>query len=372
MRRKKKIFIWLFILILIGGGIYLGKDYLPIPIIGNTSKSGGEENYAQEIDPDAAIEVSRGNIKKTVSTSGYIKPENEVYLSFATTGTAGGTVENILVKSGDLAEKGQELVKLEDKQERLNYLSAKNEYELAKISGSSSQIEERNLKMEVALDKYESKTLRAPFSGKIVEIFVEEGDFIEGSQDVVYLIDDSSYEVKVSISEVDCLSVEVGQDVEIELDILKEEIFQGTVAEVAEYAREESGVVTVPVTLRMDEVSPYFKPGFSATAEIIVDSVEDALIVPVTAILEGNQGSMVLKAKDNKGVPVQVKTGISDGFYQEIVAGLEEGERIVVNSYQMNASAESQGAFGAMGGSSSIPMIRPDGATGGGGQRKQQ
>ncbi len=352
--KKKKLFIWLFILILISGGIYLGRNHLPIPFIENTSKSGEEGGFTQEVDPDSIIEVSRGSIKKTVSTSGYIKPENEVYLSFATTGTAGGTVENILVKAGDMVEKGQELVKLEDKQERLNYLSAKNEYELAKISGSSTQIEERRLTMEVALDKYESKTLKAPFSGKIVDIFVEEGDFIEGSHDVVYLIDDSLYEVEVSISEVDCLRVEVGQEVEIELDILKEQIFSGKVVEVAEYARTESGIVTVPVTLRMDEVSPYFKPGFSATAEIIVDSVEDALIVPVTAVSEGNRGSMVLKAEDNKGVPVPVKTGISDGFYREIIEGLQEGDQIVVNNYQMNSSTDSQrGAFG--GGS---PMLR--------------
>lgn len=345
--RKKKLFIWLFVLILISGGIYLGKNYFSIPIIGNTSKSGEEDGFAQDIDPDAVIEVSRGNIKKTVSTSGYIKPENEVYLSFATTGTAGGTVENILVKAGDVVEKGQELVKLEDKQERLNYLSAKNEYELAKITGSPTQIEEKKLMMEVALDKFESKTLKAPFSGKVVDIFVEEGDFIEGSHDVVYLIDDSSYEVEVSISEVDCQRVEVGQEVEIELDILQEQIFSGKVVEVAEYARSEGGVVTVPVTLRMDEVSPHFKPGFSATAEIIVDSVEDALIVPVTAISESKQGNMVLKAEGNQATPTPVKTGISDGFYREIVEGLQEGDRIVVNSYQMNTDADSsRGAFG--------------------------
>jgi multidrug efflux pump subunit AcrA (membrane-fusion protein) len=152
------------------------------------------------------------------------------------------------------------------------------------------------------------------------------------------------------------LRVEVGQDVEIELDILKEQIFQGTVAEVAEYAKAESGVVTVPVTLRMDEVSPYFKPGFSATAEIIVDSVEDAIMIPVPAISEGNRGSMVLKVEDNKAAPTQVKTGISDGFYREIVEGLQEGDRIVINSYQMNTSAGSQ--RGAFGGGAPPSMLR--------------
>jgi len=356
--RKRKLFIWIFILLVLSAGIYLGKDYLPIPFLANTSQA-VNGSYAEQIDPAAVIEVSRRNIKKTVSTSGYIKPENETYLSFATTGTTGGTVEEIMIKSGDLVEKGQDMVKLEDKQEHLNYLSAKNDYELAKITGSPSQIEEKKLTMEVALDKYESKTLKAPFSGKVVDVFVEGGDFIEGSHDVVYLIDDTSYEVEVSISEVDCLSVEVGQKVEIELDITKGQIFSGKVVEVAEYASAESGVVSVPVTLRMDEVSPYFKPGFSATAEIIVDSVENAIVVPVTAISEGSRNSIVLKVEGDKAAPTQVKTGISDGFYYEIIEGLQDGDKIVVNSYQLNASAGSgRGGFGGMGGAP-LPMIRP-------------
>lgn len=333
----KKWYIWLLIILILATGIYLGKDYLNQIIIPG-SKSGIS---AEEIDLAAAVTVSRGSIRETVSTSGYIQPENQVHLSFASTGTTGGTVEEILVETGELVEQGQALVKLEDKQEHLNYLKAKNEYELAKISGSPSQIEEKRLTMEVALDNYESKTLKAPFSGKIVKIFVEEGDFIEGSDDVIYLIDDSSYEVEVSISEVDCLKVEVGQKVEIELDILKDQIFTGKVAEVSEYADTESGVVTVPVTILLDTVSPYFKPGFSASAEIIVQSVEEAVVVPVTAIAQDGKSSYVLKVDNKQGIPTPIKTGISDGYFQEVIAGLQEGDQIIVNNYQMNLTTDS-------------------------------
>ena len=347
----KKGFIWLLIILILGIGAYFGKDYIEQKNDSNT----GSGISAEEIDLDAAVEVTKGSIRETVSTSGYIQPENEVNLSFASTGTAGGTVEEILVETGDLVEQGQELVKLEDKQEHLNYLKAKNEYELAKIGSSPSTIEEKKLNMEVALENYESKTLKAPFSGKIVKIFVEKGDFIEGNDDVIYLIDDSSYEVEVSVSEVDCLKVEVGQKVEIELDILEDQFFTGKVAEVSEYANVESGVVTVPVTIRMDEVSSYFKPGFSATAEIIVRSVEDVVVVPVTAISEGNRGSNVLKVEGNQAVPTPVKTGINDGYYQEITEGLQEGDRIIVNNYQMNAAVNSSNrGFGGPG----IPMMR--------------
>ena len=349
----KKGIIWILIFVMLGIGAYFVKDYLEK----KNSTDDRSVISAEEIDLESSVEVSRGNIRETVSTSGYIQPENALHLSFASTGTAGGTVEEILVETGELVEQGQELVRLEDKQEHLNYLKTKNEYELAKISGSPSAIEEKKLTMEVALDNYESKTLKAPFAGKIVEIFVEEGDFIEGSDDVIYLIDDSSYEVEVSVSEVDCLKVEVGQKVAIELDILKDQIFTGEVAAVSEYANAESGVVTVPVTILLDKVSPYFKPGFSATAEIIVHSLEDVIVVPVTAISEGNQGSRVLKVENKKAIPVTVKTGISDGYYQEITEGLQEGDRIIINNYQMNSALNASGnrRFGGPG----IPMMRP-------------
>jgi multidrug efflux pump subunit AcrA (membrane-fusion protein) len=352
----KKWFIWLFIILLIAVGAYFSKDYLLQkinPVAGSVS-----DISAEEIDLDTAVEVTRGSIKEKVSTSGYLQPENQVHLSFASTGTTGGTVQEIFVETGDLVEQGQALVKLEDKQEHLTYLKAKNEYELAKISSSPSTIEEKQLTMEVARENYESKTLKSPFFGKIVEIFVEKGDFIEGSNDVIYLIDDTSYEVEVSVSEVDCLKVEVGQKVEIELDILKGQIFYGIVTKVSEYANTESGVVTVPVTILLDEVSPYFKPGFSATAEIIVHSAEDVVIVPVTAIANGKQGDMVIRVDNNQAKPIPVKTGISDGYYQEVTEGLQEGDRIIVNNYQLTSpvNPRNQG-FG--GPDMGMPMIRP-------------
>ncbi|KQC10810.1 MAG: hypothetical protein APR54_11645 [Candidatus Cloacimonas sp. SDB] len=348
----KKWFMWFLIVVLLATGSYFGYDYFKQ----RNSSAAGPDILAEEIDLDAATEVKTGTIRETVSTSGYISPENEIYLSFSSTGTTGGTVEEIFVEVGDIVEEADKLVKLEDKQEHLNYLRAKNEYELAKISGSPSQVEEKELAMEVAFNNYESKTLKAPFAGKVVDIFVEEGDYVEGYDNVVYLIDDSSYEVKVSISEVDCLKVEVEQRVEIELDILKGRIFNGRVTEVAEYARAESGVVTVPVTIKMDEVSPIFKPQFSATAEIIVNSAENVITVPVTAISQNNDRSIVLKVEDRKALITPVKTGISDGYYQEIIEGLQEGDKIIVNNYQLNSGLDSsERRFGGPG----MPMMRP-------------
>jgi len=210
--------------------------------------------------------------------------------------------------------------------------------------------------MELALEKLDARTIRAPFSGKIIKIYVEEGDNIEKTDDIIYLIDETAYEIEVSVSEVDCMDIEVGQEAEVELDILDNEIFTGKVAEVADYATAESNVVTVPVTIRMDEVSKFFKPGFSASVEIIVSSVENVLLIPVTSVSTKGLGSVVLKVEGSTAVPTPVKIGISDSYYLEVIEGLKEGDKIIVNNYQMNTS-NSDNNRGPNRGGLPIPMM---------------
>jgi multidrug efflux pump subunit AcrA (membrane-fusion protein) len=332
--RKNKWFLWIIVILILSTGGFFGFNYWQ-------SKSGTEansENQIQSVDLASVIEVKLGNLKKTVPASGFLQPVNFANLNLQTSGTAGGTVETILVHNGEFVEKGQELVHLKDKEDNFNYLKAKNEYELAKINGSPSLTqEEKRLAMDLALEKLEAQTIRAPFSGKIIKIYVEEGDNIEKTDDIIYLIDETAYEIEVSVSEVDCMYIEVGQEAEVELDILDNEVFTGKVAEVANYATAESNVVTVPVTIRMDEVSKFFKPGFSASAEIIVNSAKNVLLVPVTSVSTTGRGSMVLKVEGSNAVPTPVKTGISDSYYLEVTEGLKEGDKIIVNNYQMNS-----------------------------------
>jgi len=332
--KRKKWFLWITVILILGTGSFFGFNYWQ-------SKSRIKNNSASQtrlVDLKSTIEVQRGSIRKTVSASGYLQPVNSVNLNLESSesNSSGATVKEILVREGEFVEEGQELVYLKDKQERLNYLKAKNEYELAKINGSPSLTqEEKRLSMDLALEKLEARTFRAPFPGKIVNIFVEEGDYIRSSDDVIYLIDETAYEIKVSISEVDCLQIKVGQPAEIKFDAIKNKIFPGRVAEVTDFVEENSGVVGIAVTILMEEISEEFKPGFSALTEIIVESADGALVVPITSLLETSKGFVALKVNGKKTEQILVKTGISDGFYKVITDGLVEGDRIIINQYSI-------------------------------------
>ena len=353
--RKKKWFLWIIVILILGTGSFFGFNYWQ----SKSETEANSGNQSKSVDLASVFEVKLGNLKKTVPASGFLQPVNSINLNLQSSETTGGIVEKILVHIGEFVQEGQELVHLKDKEERLNYLKAKNEYELAKINGSPNLTqEEKKLARDLALEKLNARTIQAPFSGKIIKIYVEEGDNIEKTDDIIYLVDETAYEIEVSVSEVDCMDIEVGQEAEVELDILDNEVFSGKVAEVADYAIAESNVVTVPVTIRMDEVSKSFKPGFSASAEIIVSSVENVLLVPVTSVSTTGRDSVVLKVEGGKAVSTPVKTGTSDSYYLEVTEGLKEGDKIIVNNYQMNTAGNSDNNRGPNRGGFPIPMMR--------------
>ena len=71
--RKKKLLLWFIIILVISSGLYIFRDSLPVPVLNSYRVISSESVYSEDIDSNAVIEVKRGNIKKTVSTSGYIK-----------------------------------------------------------------------------------------------------------------------------------------------------------------------------------------------------------------------------------------------------------------------------------------------------------
>jgi len=289
-----------------------------------------EQDINIDINPTLVMTVERGDLRKTVSTSGYLQPVDEKLLTF----NLNGEIEEILIAEGQRVSEGEELIRLEKSQQELNYLKAKNAYELIKINGSESEIKEQELNLKIAEKNLKDTTLKALFSGLITEITVKRGDYVTQGTKVAYLIDDSSYEIEVSVNEIDSLEVKVGQEVIITLDAFPGREFSGKVKEIHNYTKNVNGVVTLPVIVQLDDVDKQFKPGFSALLEIIVGKAEGKLLIPITATLDRGGRQMIVKVIDNKPKLTPVKTGISDGIYTVIEDGLVEGEQILINVYE--------------------------------------
>ncbi len=323
---KKKWLIIAVIIILVIITLFVGSRFL--------NKADEEEltekNVNIDITPQMIISVERGDLKKTVSTSGYLQPADEKILTF----NLNGEIEEVLISEGKRVTGGEVLVRLEKSQQELNYLKAKNIYELIKTSGSESEIKEEELNFQIAKKNLEDTSLKAPFSGLITNISVKPDDYINSGSEVANIIDDSSYEIVVAVNDIDSLEIKVGQEVIIILDAFPGREFSGKVKEIHNYTQNVNGVVTLPVTVKLDETDKQFKPGFSALVEIIIGRAEGELLVPISAIFDRKGQQIVVKVVNNKPVFTPVKVGFSDGFYTAIEEGLDEGEEIMINVHE--------------------------------------
>ncbi|MBA7500322.1 putative efflux system component YknX [subsurface metagenome] len=351
---KKKWLIIGVIIIVVIIALFFGSRFL--------NKTSEEELTEQKIKitPQMITSVERGDLKKTVSTSGYLQAADEKALTFS----LNGEIEEVLVSEGKRVTEGEALVRLEKSQQELNYLKAKNTYELIKMSGSESEINEQELNFQIAKKNLEDTTLKAPFSGLITDVSVKPGDYINSGGEVAYIIDDSSYEIEVAVNEIDSLEIEVGQEVIIILDAFPGREFSGRVREIHNYTQNVNGVVTLPVTVQLDKADKQFKPGFSTLVEIVIGRAEGELLVPISALLAQKGQQMVVKVVDNKPVFTPVKAGFSDGVYTAIEEGLAEGEEIVINVYEFAKAGSGSNAAGING--HGMPMI--PGMGGGGGR----
>jgi RND family efflux transporter MFP subunit len=178
---------------------------------------------------------------------------------------------------------------------------------------------------------------------------------------VVSMADLSQLQVRASVDETDISQVEVGQPVAITFDAFPGQQFQGQVLEVPLEGELSQNVVTyeVPVSLEGTE-GVALKSGMTANLQIIVGQREDALLVPLLAVQQGDTGEVVL-VQDAGGAAVQapVELGLNDGTYAEVLRGLNEGDQVVV---QYDTSEQTTGfGFGRFNRAGEGPAMPPGG-----------
>ncbi|HMX69471.1 MAG TPA: efflux RND transporter periplasmic adaptor subunit, partial [Accumulibacter sp.] len=180
--------------------------------------------------------------------------------------------------------------------------------------------------------------LHAPFAGTIAKIVGEVGEYSTPSPPgvptppAIDLIDDSCLYVKAPMDEVDAPRISPGQAVRISLDALPRQSFPGRVRRVAPYVSAvEKQARTVDIEAVFDDPAAPGKllVGYSADLEVVLAVRQDVVRVPTSALLEG--GRVLVAASDGRLAERQVKPGLANWEYTEVLAGLDPGERVVTS-----------------------------------------
>ncbi len=320
--------------------------------------------------------VERRTITETVSASGKIQPEVEVKIS----PDVSGEIVALLVKEGDMVEKGDLLIKikpdiyksiLERSKASLNTAKAnlakskaqltesearfnRNKHKVAALNVESSQyaVSSAEASLNEAEENLDKTSIYAPVAGTISLLNVELGERVVGTgqmsgTELLRLADLSAMEVAVEVNENDIVRVNLNDTSIIEVDAFLGEEFKGIVTEIASSAN-VSGVSADQVTnfevkIRILD-STNFRPGMTASVEVQTKLVKDVISVPIQAVTtrkdtaadsDNKKVECVFKYEDNKAKFTIVKTGIQNDKFIQVLQGLSDSDIVIKGPYSL-------------------------------------
>lgn len=272
-------------------------------------------------------------------------------------------------------------------QAKANFHVAKEELEAARqnVEAARYMVESAAATVREAQENLNLTSVYAPVNGTVSKLDVEKGERVVGTSqmagtEMLRVADLNRMEVRVDVNENDIIRVGVGDTAIIDVDsyTYMNRKFKGTVTSVANTANKKASpdaVTEFEVKIRILNSSyedllrekimkSAFKPGMTASVEIITNRKDNVLSVPLAAVTtrnpEQNRGAegeqngeenadenqkqrsaprneevkeVVFVDKDGVATMVEVETGISDYERIEIINGLEPGQKVVSGPY---------------------------------------
>jgi RND family efflux transporter MFP subunit len=292
------------------------------------------------------VNVSNGEIIKSVSASGFVKSSLESNTSFQVP----GKVVNLFKKEGDSVRKGDLIAQVSNEDVFYEAESARKRKDSAQRSrdiykdnyqndtedvGGDTQY---NLNIEKLTDdlryldnlyKASLATLKktylyAPFDGTITSIPFEIGDYVLTSSPIK-MSNLGSLEFQADLDQEDYKYIKSGQEVLIVLDAYPEEEFKGTVYEVPFYVDEESATNTFKIKISIENQNNTIVKGMTGDANIIIEKSVSERSLPFDAVYTENEKNFVwVLDKDNKLRKQFIEIGLEGDTQTSVLSDLPE------------------------------------------------
>ncbi len=176
-------------------------------------------------------------------------------------------------------------------------------------------------------------TITAPYSGVITMRYADTGSLIpagtaEGlNQAVVRLAQSDILRLRMPIPERDVPDVHIGSVVSVHVEATGQE-FPATVVRFTRNVSNSTRTMLTEVDVKNPDLA--LTPGMYATVTFNLEEKDAALLVPASAVIQGDQPSVMLVDSNNRVEKRQVALGISGSNSQEVTSGLKPGDRIIV------------------------------------------
>ncbi|MBA3813400.1 MAG: efflux RND transporter periplasmic adaptor subunit [Alphaproteobacteria bacterium] len=298
--------------------------------------------HTREAIPVEAVAAKTGTMLRRVSAVGKLSPIQSVILH----PEVQGKIAKIYFKEGQKVKEGSPLFKIDDAVYKAKVMGAEAALAQAKEEHSRAvKLLEKNFgtvaqrdktladmqvkEAELALAKIdlENTIIKAPFSGVIGLSEVSVGAAISPSNELATVVDLDPINVDFSIPESFFPHIKEGDIVDVtveDIDILPVE---ATIKAISP----EISADTLQVVIRaeMPNKELIYRPGFFARVLVLAGTIENAVLVPTTAIEREGEEEYVLLVVDNVSVKTVVSTGMQEGNEIEITHGVKPGDLVI-------------------------------------------
>lgn len=366
------------------GGVVLAAG-IAWAVLTSTSSQPAEEAPLQ------TIPLMRGEFSESVQATGTAQPLTSVVV----TPEADGVIASVDVALDDAVAEGQVLLTIRNdeldravKQAELDLRTKRAEndavqkaynelYYAAREEGTDEawdaanakliELETSRLNLEIAQDAYDDavataagRTVKAPASGSVVALNAVTGASVGtggttssgaeggGSGPLVQIADLSQMTVKVQVNEVDISRIAVGQAARVTFSALPGTMLDAQVTRISTTATADpyggsGGVVTYDVELLIPEPAPELKPDMTASVEILMQSVPDALTVPVSALMTDDGVSYYVYVMSDPETEAVERRDVSVPAQSDTTAVIEgdvsEGDLVVLDPFSVDPTS---------------------------------
>lgn len=302
--------------------------------------------------PVQVAEVERGRFVDRLEVIGELEAGRTVMVG----AEIPGRIIGLTVEEGDRIERGQALFRVDVSQQRaaveplrVQLRQVESEIErtqrlvdrglattanVDQLRAQQAALREQIAQLDVT--QRQARTT-APITGIVVEKMAESGEYASPGTPLLRVVDHDRMKVRVGIPEGDIAHVREGMEVDVRIDALD----RAFVGEVARIGVELDGRNrTFPIEILVDNEDRLLRSGMRSIVTITRRTVEDAVIIPRDAIVQGFDRMEVLLEEDGRAVQRTIRTGSGLGPFVVVTEGLEGGERLVIRGHRRLVQGE--------------------------------
>ena len=200
------------------------------------------------------------------------------------------------------------------------------------LASAQSALEQASAALSTADRNVERAVVRSPIAGQVVKRIVSVGEQVDGTaaQPIAEIANLDRVELAANVPAEYLSRIRVGQSTILATDAFEGRTFAGSVLAIAPAvdAATNAGLVRIRIT----NTDRSLKVGMFAEARIALETHRDALVVPPPAVVRTDDGAAVYVVAGDTAQRTAVKVGLEKPDAIEILAGLEDGQTVLVSS----------------------------------------